>query len=365
MEAKKLDSLDAHQVASAVSDRYAEGAKAVQPELCCPVDYDRRWLSVLPDEILEKDYGCGDPSRHLHEGETVLDLGSGAGKICYIASQVVGPDGRVIGVDMTDEMLELARRHQPQVAAAIGWDNVEFRRGRIENLRLDLDKLDAWLGCNPVQGLGGYAAMEKERERLERDEPLVPADSVDVVVSNCVLNLVAPDAKRALFAEIHRVLRRGGRSVISDIVSDREVPVHLQQDPELWSGCISGALEESAFLKAFERAGFHGIRVLSRQAEPWQTVEGIEFRSVTVAAYKGKEGPCLDKGQSVVYRGPFRQVCDDDGHVFRRGSRVPVCEKTYSLLGREPYQGMFHRLNEDGVSERDMGAMCPPEEGCC
>jgi len=280
----------APEVVAAVRRRYAAGAAAPEPALCCPVDYDPRFLEVLPAEILERDYGCGDPSRHLRPGETVLDLGSGAGKICYIASQVVGPEGRVIGVDMTAEMLALARRHQPEVARRIGWDNVEFRRGRIEDLRLDLEKVEAWLREHPVMDLEGRDALEAECARLRAEEPMVPDATVDVVVSNCVLNLVAPECKRQLFHELRRVLREGGRAVISDIVSDREVPAEMRRDPELWSGCISGAFQEEAFLRAFAAAGFRGVRVLSRQEDPWRVVEGIEFRSLTVEACTGEEG---------------------------------------------------------------------------
>ena len=166
-------------------------------------------------------------------------------------------------------------------------------------------------------------------------------ESVDVVVSNCVLNLVEPGQKERLFREIHRVLKRGGRAVISDIVSDEPVPEELQRDPDLWSGCISGALTEDGFLRAFEEAGLYGIRVLERQSEPWQTVHGIEFRSLTVEAFKGKEGECRERNQAVVYRGPFKEVLDDDGHRMERGRRYAVCDKTYQIYRREPYRAHF------------------------
>src|SRR5689334_20207941 len=101
---------------SAVRERYAASAKSTEPRLCCPVDYDAEYLRVIPQEVIDRDYGCGDPSKYLREGETVLDLGSGTGKICFVAAQIVGAKGRVIGVDMTDEMLEVARRNRPIVA---------------------------------------------------------------------------------------------------------------------------------------------------------------------------------------------------------------------------------------------------------
>lgn len=329
------------EVEHAVRDRYREGAQQTVAALCCPVDYDPRYLAAIPDEVLERDYGCGDPSRHLRPGETVLDLGSGTGKICFIAAQVVGPEGRVIGVDMTAEMLDVARRNAPVVAERLGYANVEFRRGRIQDLGLDLDALDRHLAAAPVTDAAGLAAAEALAERLRREEPLVASDAVDAVVSNCVLNLVENGQKRLLFAEIFRVLRRGGRAVVSDIVSDEPVPEAMQRDPELWSGCISGALTEEGFLAAFEAAGFHGIRVLERQAEPWQTVAGIEFRSLTVEAFKGKQGECWERNQAVVYRGPFKEVLDDDGHRMERGRRYAVCDKTFQLYQREPYRGMF------------------------
>ncbi len=170
---------------------------------------------------------------------------------------------------------------------------------------------------------------------------MVADSSVDVVVSNCVLNLVDPADRSALFAEIFRVLKKGGRAAISDIVADEPVPEHMLRDPELWSGCISGAMTETGFLAAFEAAGFHGIELVSYQDEPWQTLEGIEFRSVTVQAWKGKQGACWDCHQAVIYRGPYKSVLDDDGHVYPRGQRVAVCEKTWRLLRDGPYADSF------------------------
>lgn len=326
---------------SAVKTRYAAAAKATEAALCCPVEYNRDLLKIIPPEVIEKDYGCGDPSRYVQPGETVLDLGSGTGKICFIAAQVVGPAGRVIGVDMTDDMLEVARRNTPVVAERLGFANVEFRKGRIQDLGLDLEKLDTELQQSPIAGVDTYLRAQELAADLRVKHPLVATESVDVVVSNCVLNLVEPADKRQLFQEIFRALRKGGRAVISDIVSDEKVSAPMQQDPALWSGCISGALREDLFLKAFEDAGFYGIRLLKRDAQPWQTVAGIEFRSVTVEAFKGKQGECFELNQAVVYRGPFREVLDDDGHRLRRGDRVAVCDKTFLLYRRAPYAEHF------------------------
>ena len=331
----------AKPVETAVKERYAAGAQAQEAALCCPVDYDPQYLKVIPQEVIERDYGCGDPSRHVRRGETLLDLGSGTGKICFIAAQVVGPEGRVIGVDMTDAMLEVARRNAPIVAERIGHANVEFRKGRIQDLALDLEKLDEALRERPIASADAFLAAEDLAQELRLKHPLVATESVDVVVSNCVLNLVEPRAKRLLFEEIFRVLRLGGRAVISDIVADEEVPEELQADAELWSGCISGALTEEGFLTAFEEAGFYGIHILKRDAEPWRTVRGLEFRSVTVEAWKGKQGPCYERNQAVIYKGPFKQVLDDDDHRLTRGRRQAVCDKTFQLYKKAPYREHF------------------------
>src|SRR2546421_3660344 len=323
---------------SEVRKRYAAGARATEAKLCCPVDYNTEYLKVIREEVIERDYGCGDPSRYLGEGETVLDLGSGTGKICFIAAQIVGPKGRVIGVDMTDEMLEVARRNAPIVAERVGYGNVEFRKGRIQDLALDLEELDRQLKRNPISDAASFLAADELAEELRVKHPFVASDSIDVVVSSCVLNLVEPKSKRQLFEEIFRVLKKGGRAVISDIISDEEVPEEMQNDPELWSGCISGALTEERFLAAFEHAGFYGIQILKRDADPWRAVQGIEFRSVTIEAFKGKQGECFERNQAVLYRGPFKEVLDDDNHRMERGKRYAVCDNLYK---KRPYREFF------------------------
>jgi arsenite methyltransferase len=380
-------------VEAAVAQRYGAAAHAPEAALCCPVAYDPRYLEVLPREVIERDYGCGDPSRHVRPGDTVLDLGSGSGKICFIAAQVAGKEGRILGVDANDDMLALARGAAPVVAGRIGYANVEFLRGHIQDLALPLDALDAWLAAHPVAHSRDLAALERERARLRRERPLVPDDSVDLVVSNCVLNLVRPEDKSRLFREIFRVLRRGGRIAISDIVCDEPVPDALRSDPELWSGCVSGAFQEQDLLRELEDAGFHGIAIDAWSSEPFRVVEGIVFRSVTITAHKGKQGPCFEANQAVIYRGPWRQVCDDDGHVLRRGERVAVCAKTYALLTSEPYaqqvvavppyqeippeeRALFdcsrsaarHPRETKGLdytATTDAAACCDPEANCC
>ena len=324
-----------------VLKRYGAASQAREEALCCPVDYEPHYLKIIPQEIIDRDYGCGDPSQFVRPGEHVLDLGSGGGKICYIISQIVGAQGSVTGVDFNPPMLELAEKHRAAISAKLGYDNMRFLRGKIQDLRTDIAAVEAWLQANPVRGYADYERLETFRAEQARARPLIADQSVDVIVSNCVLNLVAAQDKAALFAEMFRVLKIGGRVAISDIVSDEPVPEPMQNDPDLWSGCISGAFQEREFLRAFEEAGFYGIAIAKRDSAPWRTIEGIEFRSVTVTAHKGKQGPCLERKQAVIYAGPWAKVEDDDGHVLERGVPVAVCDKTYRLYSREPYGGQI------------------------
>ena len=185
---------------------------------CDPITsnlYGDEQTAVLPQEAVLASLGCGNPTAlaELHEGETVLDLGSGGGIDVLLSARRVGPAGKAYGLDMTDEMLELARENQRRAAVY----NAEFLRGEIENIPL-------------------------------------PDASVDVVISNCVINL-SGDKPRVL-AEAFRVLKPGGRFAVSDVVVRGEVPAEVKRNMELWIGCVAGALEESEFIRLLTAAGF-------------------------------------------------------------------------------------------------------------
>jgi len=330
------------QIENTVSKRYAAGANEKQESLCCPVDYDASLLEILPAEIVEKDYGCGDPSRYVREGDVVLDLGSGGGKVCYMAAQIVGEEGFVYGIDMTDEMLALARKYQTEMAAVLGNDRVEFKKGYIQDLALDVETLENYLLKNNVQNLESWKALEDWKIQQRKSSPMIADASVDIVISNCVLNLVAEEDRQKMIKEIYRVLKPGGRVAISDIISDKKVPQALKDDPILWSGCISGAFHEQGFLQAFLDAGFVATAYDKWDDEPWQVVEGIEFRSVTLTAIK-PQSLCgnQDQGQSVLYKGPYAKVEDDQDQVFKRGVRTAIGHKSFPLFVEGTYADDF------------------------
>ncbi len=333
-----------YDVENAVLSRYQAGAQTHEPSLCCPTEYqDVHYLDVIPDEILTKDYGCGDPTRYAIPGDTVLDLGCGAGKNCYMVAQKVGPTGKVIGVDFNDVMLNLARKYQGAIATKIGFHNTEFVKGKIQDLKLPFAPLQAWLQANPITTLEDIARYETKGDRLRAESPLIADESIDLVISNCVLNLVKPRDKQQLFQEIHRVLKKGGRAVISDIVCDEPPTEKILNDPELWSGCIAGAFLEAEFLQMFEAAGFSSVEILNYGAEPWQTIDGIEFRSMTVRAYKGEKAIGRERHQAVIYKGPWKQIQDDAGRTYFRGERMAVCDQTFQRLTNPngPYAGQF------------------------
>jgi arsenite methyltransferase len=348
-----------------VTERYSEGARERQEALCCPVDYDSSLLAMLPQEIIERDYGCGDPSRYVKAGDVVLDLGSGGGKICYMAAQLTGAGGRVIGVDMNDDMLALARKYQAQMAEKLGGDRVRFVKGYIQDLALDIDALGHYLAANPVRQHADYSALRAWEQRQRREAPLIPDASVDLVISNCVLNLVADSDKQQLVQEIFRVLRPGGRIAVSDIVSDRPVPQFMKQDPDLWSGCISGAFEESGFANAFAAAGFRGVCYDKWDPQPWRVIGDITFRSVTLTAVKPANVAEQKGNRTVMYRGPFAAVIDESGRRFDRGSREAVSASTHQLLLNAACNNAFIDLS-NGVTAESATSCCgtpQPEAG--
>ncbi len=312
-----------------VKDFYGQAAQKPNDNLCCPEAYSPEDTSHIPDEVIARFYGCGSPiaTAELGPGEKVLDLGSGAGIDCFIAAKKVGPEGKVIGVDMTDEMLQVANMSKEAVTNNLGYSVVEFRKGFLEEIPVD-DR------------------------------------SIDLVTSNCVINL-SPD-KRRVFKEISRVLKDNGRLVVSDIVSDREIPESIKANEQLLGECIAGALTENDFIACMEQTGFYGIEILKKT--DWKTIEGTTFSSVTVRGYKfEKSQGCIYQGHKAIYTGPYKVAIDDEGHVFTRNQPVEVCTDTAAKLSGPPYSQNFRILTPDNLNGTE--SCCSPPtngaNGCC
>jgi len=218
---------------SSVSAGCGCGTEALVPGAVDPITanlYDQRQTGELPSEAVLASLGCGNPTAlaQLGPGEVVLDLGSGGGIDVLLSARRVGPTGKAYGLDMTDEMVDIARSNQKKA----GVENIEFLKGEMENIPL-------------------------------------PDGSVDVVISNCVINL-SPDKKRVL-GEVYRVLKPGGRLAVADIVARGPIPDDVRRNMELWTGCIAGALEESEYRGLLAGAGFGGVEI-----EPTRTFRLVE-----------------------------------------------------------------------------------------
>jgi radical SAM protein with 4Fe4S-binding SPASM domain len=237
-------------VTKTVKKKFSKAAYNPVADYYCPTGYDPKDLAHIPDEVLAVSYGCGNPAAlaDIKEGETIVDLGAGGGIDCFIAAKKLGRKGKVIGIDMTDEMLAKARESAKKVAKVLGYDVVEFRAGNIMDL--------------PVED-----------------------NTVDLVISNCVINLT--EDKNKVLQEIYRILKPGGRFIISDIVSDKPVPGYLKRDKELWNACLSGALTDRKFREVAENAGFSNVRMTRNYL--YKKVEYIRFYSITMKGSKPKK----------------------------------------------------------------------------
>lgn len=304
---------------TSIKEFYTQAAGDTKEGILNPVCYAPDLIAHVPEAFRFRGYGCGSPvlDADVRPTERVVDLGCGAGVECFIASRLVGPDGSVIGVDMLDSMLHLARKAQPQVAANLGYDNLDFRGGYLESL--------------PLQD-----------------------ESADVVVSNCVMNL-STDKRRA-FSEILRVLRPGGRLVISDVVCESEPDAAIRNDEMLLGECIAGALNIAHLCALLEELGFTGVRLLKRF--PYRQVAGHPFFSLTFSAQK----PLNEDSVDVMYRGPLPYLLLASGTLLPKGATVAVTRQEADLLGDQVFQ-----LGSDGTTlnvEAENTCACyrPPEK---
>lgn len=299
------------EILESVSEYYSKTLKQtsdLKTNACCidkPILYSKKEqdaLSLIHPEILSKFYGCGSPVPIEIEGAVLLDLGCGTGRDCYLASALVGQTGRVIGIDMLDEQLDIAKKYIDYHTHAFNYSsaNVEFKRGEIENLR-----------------------------------EIVKDNSLDCVISNCVVNL-SPD-KQKVFEEIWRILKPNGQLYFSDVYSDRRIPEHLKKDKVLWGECLSGALYTEDFRRMIEKIGFKYFYTVSsspitvNNSEIIKQLGDIKFYSTTIRAFKipELEDRCEDYGDEVTYLGSIpgreEEFCFDRGHSFKTNFKERVC----------------------------------------
>lgn len=283
-------------------------------------------IKRIPEAIRTKFYGCGTPFPSCLEGLTIIDLGSGAGRDCYVLSQLVGENGRVIGIDMTENQLLIAREHLNDFSNSLGYraPNMEFREGFIEDL--------------------------KTAELADK--------SVDIIISNCVINL--SPAKDMVFSEAFRVLKPGGEFYFSDVFADRRLPKDVQNDPVLIGECLGGALYKEDFRRLMAQSGFTDFRIVSRQPievthqELKEKLGQTKFESMTVRAFKiPLEDAYEDYGQTARYLGTDPDFPNafmlDEQHIFEKGRWIPVCRNTALMLGQSRLKQHFEIQGDTSI----------------
>ena len=300
---------------------------------CMPA-YIRSILEEIPNGITSRFYGCGSPLPPALNGCVVLDLGCGTGRDVYLASKLVGPMGKVIGIDMNENQLAIAEQYHDVIAAKWGYDNVEFKRGFIEAL----------------------------------NEAGIEDNSIDVVISNCVINL-SPD-KEAVFSEIWRVLKTGGELYFSDIFADRRVPAEINNDPVIAGECLGGAIYIEDYRRLMRKCGWEDFRYMSSSAVKIDNeyiealIGNIQYTSRTIRAFKlpdTVEDICEQYGQTAIYRGGIEGSENffdlDDHHRFFKDLRLDVCGNSCSYVQDTRYGKYFEIYGDRSIH-------FGPFEGC-
>ncbi len=320
-------------VSESVQNYYGQVLKSsedLKTSACCTLDaiplYLRPLLADLHPEVVARYYGCGTPLPPALKGCTVLDLGCGTGRDCYLLSRLVGKSGRVIGIDMTEEQLAVANKYRDWHAERYGYasSNVEFKQGYIEDL--------ATTG--------------------------IADNSIDIVVSNCVINL-SPDKKQVL-SEILRVLKPGGEIYFSDVYADRRIPKSLKMEPILLGECLGGALYWEDFRRMMQDLGCPDVRVVKQSPidiqdpDVEEKIGMVNFQSITIRAFKiPLEDRCEDFGQLAIYKGSisdYPHAFDlDDHHHFETAKPLRVCGNTFDMLASGRYAEHFELLGDKSL----------------
>lgn len=300
-----------------------EKTEDLKTNACCtleaPPKHILEALDLIHDEVQNKYYGCGLTIPNELNGLKILDLGSGSGRDCYIAGKLVGETGSVVGIDMTDEQLDVANKYIDYHRKAFGYknSNVKFYKGNIEKL----DELD------------------------------LEAGTFDLIISNCVINLATD--KQKVLTDAYHLLKPGGEMYFSDVYCDRRIPTHLQEDQVLWGECLSGALYWNDFLNTAQKSGFTDPRAIENKPITIENkaleeqLGNMKFFSVTYRLWKidGLEKDCEDYGQAVTYKGTIEHSPHafdlDDHHHFPKGKIITVCGNTYKMLKETRFEQHF------------------------
>lgn len=314
------------QIVSEYYGKTLQQSEDLKTDACCTIEDIPRWhkdiLSNIADEVMAKYYGCGLIAPLDLKGKRVLDLGSGSGRDVFALAQMVGAEGEVIGVDMTDEQLDVANRHVDWHADKFGYANVKFYKGTLE----ELDQV----GLEP--------------------------GSFDVIVSNCVINLCTD--KPGVLKHVHSLLKPGGEFYFSDVYADRRLSKAIVEDPVLYGECLGGALYWNDFVNMAKGAGFADPRLvtsrpLTVENEVLQEKLGAaKFWSATYRLFRidGLEPACEDYGQAVIYKGTVKHSPDlfllDGHHVIEKGKVFPVCGNTYRMLAESRFADHFEFIGD-------------------
>ncbi len=313
---------------SSVREFYGQAALTANEDIVNPLAPAQQEADFVPDSAKKHSYGCGSPVTDgaPQKGEILVDLGSGGGVECFMASEAVGASGKVFGIDMTDEMLQLANSAKTEVAARLGYQNVRFKKGFLEQIPL-------------------------------------PENLADVVISNCVINL-SPD-KRMTYQEIYRILKPGGRLVVSDIVTDGAIPARIRNNVRYRGECLGGAMQQEELVAMMQAAGFVSIRFIKRF--PYRQVEGMDFFSLTYEATKTEAVP---EGQvKAVYRGPHGAIYTESGTLLVKGQVSTISVQEASLLDDSVFlldtKGAVTNIRMENSCCTPQTAISPVVSSCC
>jgi len=331
----------------AVMEYYSKlkGTKDLKTDACCtlPAPHIATALKRVPFEISEKFYGCGNPIPNGIEGLTVLDLGCGTGRDCYVASQLVGSSGTVIGIDMTDPQLEVANKYVDSFTKDMGYKrkNMKFVKGYIENIK-----------------------------------SVISPESVDLIISNCVINL-SPD-KTAVLKQCYDSLKLGGEMHFSDVYSDRRLPESVRRDDVLVGECLGGAMYRNDFVQLCHEIGFTCPRILVSKPieinneELQEKVGNIKFYSITFRLFKLKslDPNEEDYGQIAIYKGTIPRCAHgftlDEWHVFETNRAIPVSGNTADIVSNSWLSKHFKVIGDRSTHFGEFGlavTVIPPRKG--